>query len=61
MEGGPGTLVGVALGAGVGRYAVGPIVGAAVGVDAPQLANSATISSAASIALLTASRFAVMQ
>lgn len=47
--------MGVALGADVG----GPTVGAAVG--APQLANSATMSSAAAIALLTASRFAVIQ
>ena len=31
MVDGTGTLVGVALGAGVGRYAVGPTVGAAVG------------------------------
>ena len=61
MDGGPGTLVGIALGADVGRYAVGPTVGAAVGAGPPQLANSATMSSAAAIALLTASSFAVRQ
>ena len=55
MAGGAGTLVGAALGAGVGRYTVGPTVGAAVGAGQPLLANSATISFAAAIALLTAS------